>query len=444
MCSSDLLKLWRASRLYFRKNQIAVCKPISIEMLEPLVLNYNKRTKRTIQYLDVGDDNSENSEEEVQDVVDALKDRRDLQKKLVSKKTIRIGPDEPALGSPESCFKGFKFDQMSIDKHESTKKIKVVSNIGLDGTFGPDNGSNQVIASRQKLPSSQILNEIGEDFERKGGALKVKLFNKESRKYMNQTFSEFRSVSDAIAEYKMQQSGNISKTLSYTNVRNLACFLLLSNLGLSLFLSSIFKVDPDICMVDKSAIRIYIEESPDRTMEPLATFMISKYNEISTTMIHLEVGRFYKYSDQHAFDSLRATEEIICKETISINLDENTKQNVDFAIYLQNRQYTVLNSMMNILRNIVIILILIFNIYGVNKDTRTLILNPLDSLFKNVSYSHKVSLHQHRAVASGQPHDQRRHRPQAVHQRHQRSAGAHGSAQQIEQYTRHGLRTSGG
>lgn len=403
-----VLKLWRASRLYFRKNQIAVCKPITVDTLDPLVGDYQKKHKRNANRLDVADESLDDSEEEVQGFADAVKDRRDLQKKLVSKRTIRLAPEESALGSPETSMKGFKFDQVSLDKQENQSRIKA-TNFGQDGTFGADNGSRQLLPSKGKSPNSQVLAESTEDMEKKHGALLVKIFNKDARRYMNQSFTAFRDVSDSIAEYKIQQSGNISKTLSYTNVRNLACFLLLSNLGLSLFLSSIFQVDPQICIVDKSAIKVYVEESNGQNLTPLVEFMKVKYDSMSTNMIYMGVGDYFTYSEGDSVNTLRITEEIICMDKVTVQPKDGPKREIEISIYLKNRQYMVLNSMMNILRNIVIILILIFNIYGVNKDTRTLILNPLDSLFENVGVFNQVVVSHYGAFPSNGTPDQERY-----------------------------------
>ena len=384
-----ILKIWRATRLYFRKNQIAVYKPITIETVDALMNNYIKKNQRSQVQPDFSNYTSENSEEdEVIVRKDTLQDHIEVKRRMGSRSTIKIAPED-VLQSPLAGFKNFGRDRNG-DKGMSstTKKGSMVLPAKLqsdDLHLHAEGFQKEVAIAKFKVPSIGNLAEV-EQGSRQMAAEKVKQFVKQSRRYLTKVFSDQDTLSSSVAEYKMQQSGNISKTLSYTNVRNLACFLLLSNLGLSIFLSSIFSSDPDICVVDKKLVKLFLEEGAQPS--ELKEYFERKYiDEASVSLIRYQVKGIYQYMDQDLFGHRRINEEIICDDTIDIMGPDNTKNTLQIIISLDNRRYTVLNSMMNLLRNVVLIFILIINIYGVNKDTRTLILNPLDKLFKNVIFS---------------------------------------------------------
>jgi hypothetical protein len=424
-----IVKIWRATRLFFRKNQIAVCKPITADKVDSLVHEYIRKNQRSGMQPDFSNYTSECTDDEgALQKKDTLRDHIEVKRRMGSRQTLKINPED-VLQSPLASFKTFGRDKLTGEKIVGTSSKKEIgvapSSQHSDKLLQLDGFQREVMLARERVPSLTNL-AIEEQGSRQKAAEKVKYFAKESRRYLTSSFSDQDNLSNSIADYKMQQSGNISKTLSYKNVRNLACFLLLSNLGLSLFLSSIFTDSPDICVLDKTMVKLFAED-PTVKFSDLTEFFSQKYqNEASVNLVLYEVKGEYRHANEELVDIRRLSEEIICESIFEITSSSGLKRSISFKMSLDNRQYMVLNSMMNILRNVVLIFILLINIFGVNKDTRTLILNPLDKLFKNVISSDKVDSSEFKTFKDDQIDREKRLPREAGDRRHQGRPDPHG------------------
>ena len=376
-----IFKIWRATRLYFRKNQIVVYNPITSDNLDQLIQDY---AKKNLPKTDIKVDQviyySEGSVEELIPVetVDPRK------KKIVNKKTIKYVTEleknnlaNNEMGPEELPFKRPQNMQVSIiEAGNVPHRLSLVMNGERKPMSSVKLGESVHGEKNEDEGINMFTSEIHE-----GRLSKVKEHCRDARRYLAKTFVGFNVMSKTVANYRMKQAGNISKTLMYTNVRNLACFLLLSNFGLSLFLSSIFIDNPKYCIIDSDIIRLLIQEGSTEDFPDLTDSFVSKYRGSDTGLVNIDIEGYYRRVQEESYNTRRSEELIVCDSKVR---DASSGREISVSIWLDNRPYSTLSSVMSILRNLVIILILVFNIIGVNRDTRSLILIPMDSLFKYV------------------------------------------------------------
>ena len=392
-----IFKLWRATRLFFRKNQIIVYKPVTIDSLDGVMQSYWKKNlpKNEIRFDQVMY-YSEGSFDESVKQSEVAELRR---KKILNKKTIRYAtefPERSALSNLDNQL-------------ENESQIRKATGQGQPsladlGRVSPRENDKRVLASFKQLENPVLETLIGDADEKQSllhlaasqekKLTKIKEHGRDARRYLAKNFTTFKLLSKSMLNYRLKQSGNISKTLMYTNVRNLACFLLLSNFGLSIFLTSIFTDEPKYCQVDKQIVQLHFEEGKTFELPELVESFKEKYKGSQTELIKFEIPGYFSLENTQKEMTRRMDEVIVCEDRIKTT--ESISSYVSMIVWLDNRFYNQLNSMMNILRNLVIILILVVNIIGVNRDTKNLILKPMDALFTYVAESYPVHdpLHQ--------------------------------------------------
>src|SRR3990167_9103477 len=81
-------------------------------------------------------------------------------------------------------------------------------------------------------------------------------FNKERSSYIVR-----ESARQFIFKNKLEAKGNIRKTISYRNVGTIACTVLMANLGLNIFVSSLFLNTPTVCGNDVVSLETLVTAS---------------------------------------------------------------------------------------------------------------------------------------------------------------------------------------
>ena len=397
-----IFKLWRASRLYFRKNQIIEYRPITSETVDQVVQEHQKKHHAVGEVqLDQIIYYTQGSLEEYDEKQLATQGTRRLIKypgirtSFLVKSEV-VSPEESANESAEhqSLQQGrpvsFKPGETPADLKSSQQNFtddKLKLNLKLapqvNGSMAMVELTSSFKESVSMAPSDKKILVGGSQASPTISAIKE--HTRDGRRYLANSFVASKSYSKSIFNYRLKQSGNISKTLMYANVRNMACFLLLSNLGLSIFLSNMLVEEPRYCLVDRELVRIELEsESAD--FVGLRDMLRAKYAQASTPLLRLEVQDRASYSDAATEQARRPSELVRCWDVVA---PEGSSRRFEVTVTLDNRQYVVLDSMMNLLKNVVLILILVVNIVGVNRDTRTMIVDPMEVLFKYVGVSYQ-------------------------------------------------------
>lgn len=430
-----ILKLWRATRLFFRKNQIIIVEPIvksSIDSIKAEYVKHNKRIAEKLEHIAYFEKDSD--EEEVQVKGTSFRDNLPIvNAHLGSRKQVdddskqNLGKENSSAhlpqisGDPQSQPRQTEKRKFSLTNpataalnlHQRSNAPPVPTSpanhnlaAGSVKQSSDDKGERSVVNGGNPKLEKNMLQSFGQIalgflrrepsliLHKQGSAVlsekerppkpeknPVQVYSKLAREYIAKDQRANSLLGRAVFSYKMKHAGNIKKTLLYTNVRNLAFFLLLSNFGLNVFLSSIFVSDNSYCEVDSPVMELLIAngQRSEHDFKDFQAMLSAKYQEPSTPLVRLEVQNYYLWQDPKTVDR-RQEELMICDGTLS----EKGGASLHYSIILDNRGYTVLNSLMSILRTIVLILILVFNIYGVNKDTQQMILDPLDAFFETV------------------------------------------------------------
>lgn len=240
------------------------------------------------------------------------------------------------------------------------------SNLDVDSKL-----ENSVNNSKVYLMKSTVKNMSTE----------INQFNKEKERFIiNQQEKEF------ILKNKMEAAGNIRKTIAYRNVSTIACTVLMTNLGLSIFVSNIFSSPDPLCLFDARNIvdLLKVPENRNSAMIDTVFKMYSdKYKSIEYyDIMQLTVTDLYNFVDPD-IDLLREDEKVECME----EFDTGSKT-YRISIILKNRALEFYSSLFNILRTIFIAIILIINIILNNNDIKDLAMDPIERIFEEVTSVH--------------------------------------------------------
>ena len=389
-----ILKLWRATRFYFRKNQVSPFVPLNNERLDKMV-EENLRMKRRngegipqdqLIYFSQGSEDEEEAKESIKKSILRLEKYPNIRSSLrIKSENSRSDESEvnsnkggsPKLDEANKAENYFQPKELKISQFEFLEEnrflkvnpvLSVSVGIGLDMT-------------EKKFNIWESAAHIS----------KVKDHEREARQYLALTPDNENTLRKSIVNHRLSQSGNISKILIYLNVRNMTCFLILSNLGLSFFLSSIFTNDPKLCELDHQVVQLVWEDSTtkdvrDKSMSELAKMFERKYSDKDTPILRFEVSD-HLYSPKNSVERTRRREELIICTSIFESHRPTTTEELKMTVVLDNRKNIVLESMMNILRGIVLIVILLLSIYGSNNDIRLYAVKPITTLLKYVVFS---------------------------------------------------------
>ena len=207
----------------------------------------------------------------------------------------------------------------------------------------------------------------------------ISQFMKEKEKYM-----VIQQEKDFILKNKMEASGNIRKTIAYRNVSTIACTVLMTNLGLSMFVSNIFTNPTPFCTFDAMNIGDLLQSPEYRntaTMNKVQDWYMSKYHE-DYQMLQFSVSDLIHFYNPE-IELLREDEKVTCEANF-VEADKNYSITITFKY----RFLALYQSLFNILRTIFIAIILIYNIWMNNADIKNLAMDPIERIFEEVHFIH--------------------------------------------------------
>ena len=396
----SVLKLWRATRLFFRKNQTKEYIPINENTLginqgvfvrelanksflkkrKGLTLKDNQVQKDTAPTKTPQSKNSKESYLVLPNKIEN-KEANDNNKieysfhignELQPSRYVVQGPSSESrnnisglLGKPEISVIAYQDKEpleakdlsVNLDKSQAESSKKELKKVNRTLNF-----KSIVLRGSNKNFSFNIN---GYQKERDRARLRVS----------NNTF---------ILNNRLEASGNIRKTISYRNVGTIACTVLMANLGLSVFVSSLYYENKPVCFYDlENAFDILSAPSTRDNKTIIENFYqnrINKYQSQSLKILSFKIHNFINFQSSNL--SKRRDEELIsCKD------DRVLSDGLVYSagISIDDSSNVLWNSLFNIMRNIFIVVILIYNILMNNRDIKYIIMDPIEHIYEESS-----------------------------------------------------------
>lgn len=196
------------------------------------------------------------------------------------------------------------------------------------------------------------------------------------------------SNNEFILNNRLEASGNIRKTIAYRNVGTIACTVLMANLGLSVFVSSLYYDNPSICSYDlTNAFDLLAVEANRANPQVFRAFYdhkVAKYSAAGLQVLAFRVGELLR-EQRREVAYYREDEMIRCSRVRRLG-------GVDFEVevVVDNHNSMLYTSLFNILRNVFTVVILIYNILMNNRDIKGLIMDPIEHIYEESS---QLSVH---------------------------------------------------
>lgn len=188
---------------------------------------------------------------------------------------------------------------------------------------------------------------------------------------------------DFILRNKIEANGNIRKTIAYRNVGTIACTVLMTSLGLSIFVSTIYYDTTPICIYDADSVKNLLMVPENRTpamMKTALNYLQNKYDQIKyNNIMEFTVGDLISYKDGYMAD-LRSEELYTCRDDF-----ESDGKVYPITVILSNRLLMFYESLFNIMRTVFIVVILIYNILMNNRDIKFIIMDPIEHIYEESS-----------------------------------------------------------
>lgn len=430
----SVLKLWRATRLFFRKNQTKTFLQINEQMMEDVrktasvgvlmqkTVHLKKASTKMLQKSKIkqlGNSSSRGKkdffrpdEDEIgmykrdnpakqaldKPLVDNSSpffhpdisqgempnkytpqisfhpaDERKVQKdEFVSEEEIKLNTGGRALGNP-------KVDESSKQADKTDRSLKIKNNVSAVSKGLKDDGSFLDVFSKSEIDNTPRASKFALI---KNTALN---FGSEISSLMKERelYSIKKKQKDFILQNKMEASGNIRKTIAYRNVGTIACTVLMTSLGLSIFVSNLYYDTTPYCLYDAESVKDLLQVSDNRTpamMQTTLAYFTSKYDNVRySSIVEFSVGELIHFKDNHMI-MLRNEEMYKCENSFSA--EGKTYQ---IRIVLSNRFLMFYESLFNIMRTVFIVVILIYNIFMNNRDIKFIVMDPIEHIYEESS-----------------------------------------------------------
>jgi hypothetical protein len=281
----SVLKLWRATRLFFRKNQTFSYEEMTHRAFRFIKAQYIQKANRRTNL------NSPAAQEVSPRKEDPKTPRTPIRPVEIPKSKMDLKPiiNTRHLRENQSNLKDFnQFSQgVRFELEEERKTSKRVT----------------VVEPREESrPSHPVYEPIPTD--------EMDLFKKNKGIYLANT-----GIFSGLQKNKNNCSGNIRKTISYKNVGTIACTLLLTNLGLPIFLSSLYENNRSICSFDISNLEHMYMDQANFSVEKTDLFVQhiqNRLKEVDYSIIKFEVSNLYDFENE-IVQSRRDSELEVCE-----------------------------------------------------------------------------------------------------------------------------------
>lgn len=202
------------------------------------------------------------------------------------------------------------------------------------------------------------------------------------------------SARQFIFKNKVEAKGNIRKTISYRNVGTIACTVLMANLGLNIFVSSLFLTTSSVCGNDVVSLEAMITANLQDPSTPRSDLVkhieafyqntVTKYKKADLEILQFSVGTMYNYT-RGTVDQYREEEVTYCTASFTDTSEELGEFEGKIEILLDNQTQAFVGSLLNILRSIFIVISLLYNVVMTNVDIKKIIMDPIENIFIEVA-----------------------------------------------------------
>ena len=389
------LKLWRATRLFFRKNQTKQFVPIneaSMSNIGHTSFHSNIVTQK-LQELMGGltskKAKARQSKSRRPKTVIAKTDGKKPFSTVDESEMRKLQHQEPTERVEIAEIKDPEEEDLEQDKDEKEENPED-PNRYFDSESDIEEGRvrmeplsktpksqvQRLSTKRNTATNKSVLETFGSDLVN---------FNKEK----DVQKARFRQLK-YILNNRLEASGNIRKTINYRNVGIIACTVLMANVGLSIFVSTLYLTQTNDCYFDPNNIQHLLQEDANlrknNTMNSIFNMYMTKYRNAGEPIIYFQVDNYMNYQSAN-FSIFRFEETQVCSSFYSYNdLATNSTVSGNISIIIDVKKNYWYTALFNSMRNIFIVVILILNIFLNNIDLKRIAMNPIEKLYEEVTF----------------------------------------------------------
>lgn len=304
-----------------------------------------------------------------------------------------------------------KFLNEMLERKDSVKKPPNLKPIEIDTLQVKDKSAENELSMAEFIKSLRASDAVagapenmGAQTQHRTKAGMIALFKSTVKRFSDNLdhFSKERanyivreSARQFIFKNKVEAKGNIRKTISYRNVGTIACTVLMANLGLNVFVSSLFLTTNSVCGNDALVLESLItsnlqDPSVSRTdlvrnIDMFYQNTVTKYKKANLEILQFSVGSLFNVT-KGTVDQYREEEVTYCTASYTDSSVELGEFEGKIEVLLDNQTQAFVGALLNILRSIFIVVSLLYNVVMTNVDIKKIIMDPIENIFIEVSY----------------------------------------------------------